>query len=148
MKIVVGKPLRSPKFAARLRDACDEFPSCPPLNKGRLTWLRTELTKRGTVVSVESVRKWLAGEGRPKQDKAESLASILAVNPIWLYMGDGNQHEGSLVTPAPMNSASNPILQVMVRQNLIVSISGLPIDLNEAEAQRIANIVLAHAVSS
>jgi hypothetical protein len=47
--------------------------------------------------------------------------------------------------PAAPPSAN--ILPIALRANLIVQIAGLPFDLTQAEAKKIANIILAHALS-
>lgn len=76
-------------FARRLNSAADGHPHCPPLHHGRLTWLRDELQKRMKMdVTVESVRKWLAGETKPHQDKILALAEILRVTPGFLAIGE------------------------------------------------------------
>jgi len=92
---------------------------------------------------VESVRKWLSGEGRPKQDKCEALAAILGVDSGWLYMGEvlsnrdgaGDEHDPAML---------GPVLPIKLRHGVIVEIHGLPLDLTEGEAKRISNIVTAH----
>jgi len=61
------------------------------------------------------------------------------------------------VAPGIVTASSDPsthvrpvaavqILPITVRQDLVVQIAGLPHDLTKAEAQRIANIILAHAL--
>lgn len=41
------------------------------------------------MVSAETVRKWFAGEAKPKGDRVRHLASILNVDWVWLEMGEG-----------------------------------------------------------
>lgn len=47
------------------------------------------------MVSAETVRKWFAGEAKPKGDRVRHLASILEVDWIWLEMGKGSMEKGS-----------------------------------------------------
>lgn len=141
------KMLRSPKFGIRFQTACEAHPLCPPLHRGRLTWLRDQLGGAGLDVSVESVRKWLSGEGRPSQDKAEALANLLGVDATWLYMGTGSSALDQ--NPARKQSLADteqfgPMLPIAIRPNCVVQITGLPLDLSSSEATKISNIVLAH----
>jgi transcriptional regulator with XRE-family HTH domain len=115
------------------------------LHQGRLTWLKQQLAERALKVSVESIRKWLEGEGRPKQEKCEKLAQVLGVDATWLYMGSGVASDK--VGNAEANFARAPVLPIAIRDNLVVEISGLPLDLSKAEATKLANVLLAHAVA-
>jgi hypothetical protein len=64
---------------------------------------------------------------------------------------DGGSSSREIVrasTESPAHSrpvAAVQILPITVRPDLVVQIAGLPHDLTQAEAQRIANIILAHA---
>lgn len=69
-----------PEFAKRLRDAADNNPRIPSLNSGRLVYLAEELKKHGLDVSVETVRKWFAGETRPQYRRTGILAQVLRVD--------------------------------------------------------------------
>ena len=80
--------IRDPEFAKRLDSACTAGGQCPPLHKGRLTWVQHELKRRFKEdVSVETVRKWFAGEAKPRQDKVAKLAELLQVDMSWLSLG-------------------------------------------------------------
>jgi hypothetical protein len=80
--------IRDPEFAKRLDSACTAGGQCPPLHKGRLTWVQNELKRRfKEEVSVETVRKWFAGEAKPRQDKVAMLAELLQVDMSWLSLG-------------------------------------------------------------
>ena len=57
---------------------------------------------------------------------------------------DAQQHSAA---SAPTASAPS-ILPVALRPNLTIQIAGLPFDLTEAEAKKLANIILAHALPS
>ena len=46
----------------------------------------------------------------------------------------------------PVSTHAVQVLPISIRPDLVVKIAGLPHDLTRAEAQRIANIVLAHAI--
>lgn len=143
---MLPQPKRSPNFARRLNQACDRSPECPPLHGGRLGWLQQMLAREGIRVSVESVRKWLAGEGRPKQDKSEKLAEILEVDAVWLYMGGSKARSEESLGNAELSGHPAPTLPIAIRQNHVVSVINLPLDLTRSEATKIANIILAHAV--
>lgn len=42
----------------------------------------------GTPVTVQAVRKWLLGEVIPTQDKVQTLAEWLQIDPHWLRFGE------------------------------------------------------------
>jgi hypothetical protein len=80
--------IREPEFAKRLIQACDAHNHVPPLHGGRLTWIARELLARyDEQTSVESVRKWFAGENKPRADKLSKLAQLLEVDEAWLSIG-------------------------------------------------------------
>lgn len=75
-------------FAGRLEEACQRNPHVPEKNYGQLTWLKRQLEERhNEAVSLETVRKWLAGESRPRPDKIRLLAELLDVDEAWLSLG-------------------------------------------------------------
>ena len=147
LKPLLKSPPRSPQFAARLVQACDAHVECPPLHKGRQIWIRGKLAEEGLEVTVEAVRKWLSGEGRPQQAKAEILAKVLGVDATWLYMGteaaSGPRESMDVIPAAPVQ---DPILPIVIRPGMVVEVRGLPLDLTKIEAAKVANIVLAHAM--
>lgn len=76
------------EFAARLELACEANPHVPPQNYGRLGWIATNLEERfGVKVSVETVRRWCAGESRPRPDKLAILCNLLQADEAWLSLG-------------------------------------------------------------
>jgi transcriptional regulator with XRE-family HTH domain len=80
--------VKFPDFAQRLEHACESNPNVPSRNYGRLDWIATQLRERfGTEVTIETVRKWLAGETRPRTEKLMQLATLLQVDPEYLLMG-------------------------------------------------------------
>lgn len=82
------RTIRDKAFARRLNDACDSNPQVPAYNFGRLAWVRTNLEKRHRIkVSTETVRKWFAGEARPRPDKLKTLSALLGVDEAWLSLG-------------------------------------------------------------
>ncbi|MEO5866457.1 MAG: helix-turn-helix transcriptional regulator [Sphingomonas sp.] len=86
--IVSGKVIRDAAFALRLEQSCDASPHCPPMHRGRLTWIAEQLTKQfKEQVSVQTVARWMNGEAKPRQAKNVKLATLLNVDPVWLYMG-------------------------------------------------------------
>lgn len=85
------KPLRlirEPEFGKRLVQAADGNPHVPAYNKGRLTWVASQLKERfDTYVSIETVRKWFEGEVKARPDKLKLLAELLEVDESWLSLG-------------------------------------------------------------
>lgn len=80
--------IRDPEFAKRLGSACDASGTCPPLHRGRLTWVQAELKRHfKEKISVETVRKWFAGEAKPRPEKVAMLAELLQVDISWLSLG-------------------------------------------------------------
>ncbi len=77
-----------PEFAHRMQLACDQNPNVPPLNYGRLTWFTRQFEERfGVEVTVETIRKWAAGESKPRTKAMAQLAEILGVDDAWLTLG-------------------------------------------------------------
>ena len=80
--------IKDPEFAARMQQACDGKPDVPPANYGRLGWFVEQLEKKyGEHSTIETVRRWLSGESRPRRHKIMHLAEILKVDPVWLEAG-------------------------------------------------------------
>lgn len=85
-----------------------------------------------------------AGQGRNKIKKADSVAKVakktVAQEPI----------------PSASPAAQSPVvdlpnvnqLPIPLRHNLTVRVFGLPYDLTAAEARKISNIILAHAIET
>lgn len=82
-----NKPVVDKAFARRLEEACNLADHVPEYNFGRLRFVGDELEKRGVKASKESVRKWFAGEARPRPPKMKVLAQILKVDEAWLSLG-------------------------------------------------------------
>jgi len=74
-------------FARRFQIACDGNQKVPLPNYGRLGWFVTKLAERGTSVTIETVRKWFAGESRPRTKAMTDLAIVLEVDEAWLAVG-------------------------------------------------------------
>ena len=70
------------EFEVRLAQACRENVDIPPHGKGQQTYLAEKMK-----VSQAAVRKWFAGESRPKQPTMRKLASVLNVDYVWLALG-------------------------------------------------------------
>ncbi|MGX7874378.1 hypothetical protein ACVDG5_017950 [Mesorhizobium sp. ORM6] len=79
--------LPHPDFGRRLEQACDGNPDVPALNYGRLGWFVEQLEKHDVAVAKETVRKWFAGETRPRHAPMKALAQILKVDEGWLSSG-------------------------------------------------------------
>lgn len=69
-------------FAKRLAVACNQNPNVPEYGLGRQTWVRDQMA-----VSHEAVRKWFAGQARPRPEKMTQLAKVLGVDEAWLALG-------------------------------------------------------------
>lgn len=75
--------MKHEKFAERLNQACDDVSSVIPAHgQGRLVVLAKKLD-----VSQEAVRRWFAGEARPRVAKMQELAAVLNVDEAWLSLG-------------------------------------------------------------
>jgi hypothetical protein len=62
--------IRDKAFSNRLNSACDSNSHVPAYNYGRPSWIREHMASdMGVEVSTETVRKWFAGESRPRPDK-------------------------------------------------------------------------------
>lgn len=86
------KKIAHPEFAQRMQMACDENPNVPLPNHGRLGWFVTEIDRRfGTSPTIETVRKWFAGETIPRTKMMGYLAAVLEVDHAWLAVGSTSQ---------------------------------------------------------
>lgn len=82
------KKVPHPEFARRMQAACDGNPRVPLPNHGRLGWFVDEIEKKsGDTVTIETVRKWFAGETIPRKQMMLNLASVLDVDHAWLAVG-------------------------------------------------------------
>lgn len=80
------------EFAKRFETACDGNPHVPPQNYGRLAWVVKQFkTRFDKQITLESVRKWSAGETYPRPDAMAMLAQVLAVDQAWLALGKMNE---------------------------------------------------------
>lgn len=71
--------------------ACDANPRVPAKNYGRLGWFVNEFETRYNVkVTAETIRKWFAGEVRPRHKTLMMLAQILQVDDAWFAVGRDN----------------------------------------------------------
>lgn len=70
------------EFYTRLLQACAENPDIPEYGKGRQTYISQKMG-----VSQEAVRKWFAGESKPKSAIGRKLADLLGVDYVWLVLG-------------------------------------------------------------
>ncbi|MDF0602895.1 hypothetical protein P1J78_19305 [Psychromarinibacter sp. C21-152] len=75
------------EFGLRLTQALEASPHAPPTPHGRLSWLKRELEKHGTKVSVNTVHKWCHGASRPREDNVRALSRLLKVDEVWLALG-------------------------------------------------------------
>lgn len=76
-----------PDFVRRLEQACDHNNDVPRHNYGRLNWFVERLETHGVAASPEAVRKWFAGETRPRAKPMAALAQILKIDEGWLSSG-------------------------------------------------------------
>ncbi|MCS4089340.1 hypothetical protein [Rhizobium sp. BK176] len=75
-------------FIRRIHAAIDMNPDAPS-GHGRQKWLRDRIMARaGKDLSPEAVRKWFAGEARPRRATMAILASALNADLAWLTLGD------------------------------------------------------------
>lgn len=82
-----SKVVRHKDFAKRIEIACENHPHAPS-GHGRQIWLKNTLEENfSEIVSREAVRKWFAGESRPKPKLMSIVARALAVDEAWLALG-------------------------------------------------------------
>lgn len=82
-----SKTIRDKAFAKRIETACEKHPRAPS-GHGRQTWVRKALEEQfGLKVSPEAVRKWFAGEVRPRPNIMSQIATVLNVDEAWLSLG-------------------------------------------------------------
>jgi len=74
--------MQDPAFVQRLNTACNANRNVPVHGDGRQAYI-----KRNLNLSGEAVRKWFAGESRPRQQKMKALAALLGVDESWLALG-------------------------------------------------------------
>lgn len=82
-----GKKLKHRDFGKRLTQAADNHPHAPLPNYGRLGWVKEQLDAKGFPTTVESVRRWFAGESRPRDATLAKLAELFDVDDAWLAIG-------------------------------------------------------------
>lgn len=81
--------IRDKAFAKRLVLACEGNPNCPTdQSRGKQKWIYDNLLSEfGVRVSAEAVRKWFAGESRPRPKVVSYIARLLEVDEAWLSLG-------------------------------------------------------------
>lgn len=100
-----------PDLARRLKQACEGNPDVSPLNHGRLGWFTHHLEREGVEVTQETVRKWFAGESRPRHKPMAALAKILKVDEFWL--GSGKAPEFSDTQRRQHNAIAGGVVNVV-----------------------------------
>jgi transcriptional regulator with XRE-family HTH domain len=73
---------KADEFKFRLHQASNDSPDIPPYGHGQQVYIARKLK-----VTQEAVRKWFAGESRPRASKMRELAKILGVDEAWLALG-------------------------------------------------------------
>lgn len=115
--MTVGAVIRHPDFARRLAQACDAYHFCPPLHSGRLTWINDRFADRGHPVTVETVRKWVSGENRPRPDKMAVLAAILEADEAWLSLGFAEAKSGDRTVRNAQASGSVNVVAGLIQMD-------------------------------
>jgi len=69
-------------FKDRLAKSCDESVDIPDYGHGRQVYIAKALS-----ISQEGVRKWFAGESKPRTAAMKKLANLLNVDYAWLSLG-------------------------------------------------------------
>lgn len=85
--VIMANEARYPEFALRMAQAADANKNVPLPNHGRLQWIADEMGKMGHSMTMETSRKWFAGETMPRTAAAKLLAHVLSVDPAWLTLG-------------------------------------------------------------
>jgi|SRR5215217_427417 len=138
-------------FADRLVKACDAHPRAPA-DYGRQAWVRRELARLGSDVSSTAVTNWFNGYTHASPAMMQKLAQVLGVDVPWLSAQEGDGTAVPIAAPAPHDgermATSKPDtfdFPVVVRGGAVIHLRGIPLDLTEAEARKVANILLAFA---
>ena len=106
-----SKVIRDKAFAKRLETATESHPHAPS-GHGRQVWLRAQLEEQTSVkVSPEAVRKWFAGETRPRPKVMSCIAQVLEVDEAWLSLGltPANTPKEQVKVNATANGAVNMV---------------------------------------
>lgn len=106
-----SKVIRDKAFAKRLEVATESHPHAPS-GHGRQVWLRVQLEEQThTKVSPEAVRKWFAGEARPRPNFMSNIAQVLEVDEAWLSLGSNpsNTPKEQAKINATVNGAVNMV---------------------------------------
>lgn len=100
--------------------------------------------------SVEDFRSYVENPlgfkpaGRSRTKAADGRASA---TPKKISRAENSRPAIESEPSRPMPAATVHILPIPLRADLVVQVAGLPFDLSAAEAKKIANIILAHAIS-
>lgn len=128
-------------FADRLAAACDNHPKAPA-DYGRQAWVRRELGRIGIDVSATAVTNWFNGYTQASPGLMAKLAQVLGVDVNWLSAAEGGQSDS---TQAPVVTYKEETFDfpIPLRPGLVVNVRGLPLDISETEARKLANVLLA-----
>lgn len=77
------------RFSERLKEACEAYAECPPLNRGLYVWIAEKFAAKGHKLSNEGIRRWFAGMTYPRPEYMRILAQIVEVDEEWLAFGKG-----------------------------------------------------------
>ncbi len=97
------RELDTAAFGRRLSAACDDHCQVPGQHRGRLRWLVEQLAEKGVKISVETARRWLSGEARPRSAKMGALAEIVQADVSWLALGVEPEPRGESRETLPRN---------------------------------------------
>jgi transcriptional regulator with XRE-family HTH domain len=128
-------------FADRLAVACDHHPKAPA-DYGRQAWVRRELARLGSEVSATAVTNWFNGYTQASPRLMAKLAQALEVDVNWLSGADGAQlpaADGRLTT----YKEETFDFPIPLRPGMVVHVRGIPLDISEIEARKVANVLLA-----
>lgn len=79
--------IRDKEFAKRLEISCENH-HLSPSGHGCQKWLRDQILDKFSVrLSPEAVRKWFAGDARPRPNVMRQIAQVLEVDEAWLSLG-------------------------------------------------------------
>lgn len=128
-------------FADRLAAACDHHPKAPA-DYGRQAWVRRELARLGSEVSATAVTNWFNGYTQASPALMAKLAQVLGVDVKWLSASDGAQSDDA-ATPVVTYKVDTFDFPIPLRPGMVVTVRGLPLDITETEARKLANVLIA-----
>lgn len=140
---------RPETFADRLNKACDRHPDVPE-SHGRQAWVKRGLEGLGESVTAQGVSNWFADRSTPRSKPLKALSKLLNVSEAGLLGYEQSENATEEVASErerelTVDGPETHDVPIRIRPGVSVVLKGLPIDIAESEAKRLANVILALA---